>query len=77
VDKYVVYIGLDLRTFKTSVASSSGLREVLHSAVGWSNDHFARTFKGRDVVFGKDLVQHRLALHVVRPFEKGVFLSAS
>jgi rod shape-determining protein MreB len=27
---------------------------------------------GRDVVFGKDLVEHRLALTVVRPFEKGV-----
>ena len=27
---------------------------------------------GRDIVFGQDLVEHRLALNVVRPFEKGV-----
>jgi rod shape-determining protein MreB len=41
--------------------------------VGWPKDHFARTLLGRDVVFGKDLIDHRLALNVVRPFEKGVF----
>ena len=42
----------------------------------WKNvpvrDHVARTMLGREVVFGKDIVDHRLALHVVRPFEKGV-----
>jgi rod shape-determining protein MreB len=73
MDKDMVHIGMDLGTFKTSVASSLGLRDVLHSAVGWPKDHFARTLLGRDVIFGKDLVEHRLALHVVRPFEKGVF----
>lgn len=69
----VVYIGMDLGSFKTSVASSTGLRDVLQTAVGWPRDHFARTLLGRDVVFGKDLIEHRLALNVVRPFEKGVF----
>ena len=73
MDKDLVHIGMDLGTFKTSVASSTGLRDVLQTAVGWPKDHFARTLLGRDVVFGKDLVEHRLALNVVRPFEKGVF----
>src|SRR5262245_24912123 len=68
----IVYIGMDLGTFKTSVASSQGTRDVVHSAVGWPKDHIARTLLGRDVVFGKDLIEHRLALNVVRPFEKGV-----
>ncbi len=66
-----VYVGMDLGTFKTSVASSSGYRDVLQTAVGWPKDHIARTMLGRDIVFGKDLVEHRLALDVVRPFEKG------
>jgi rod shape-determining protein MreB and related proteins len=72
MDKDIVYVGMDLGTFKTSVASSTGLRDELLSAVGWPKDHFARTLLGRDVVFGKDLIEHRLALDVVRPFEKGV-----
>jgi rod shape-determining protein MreB len=71
MDKQIVYIGMDLGTFKTSVASSTGLRDVLHSAVGWPRDHVARTLLGRDVIFGKDLTEHRLALNVVRPFAKG------
>src|SRR6516162_8650367 len=72
MDKDMVHIGMDLGTFKTSVASSLGLRDELHSAVGWPKDHFARTLLGRDVVFGKDLIEHRLALDIVRPFEKGM-----
>src|SRR3954447_21317063 len=68
----VTYIGMDLGIFKTSVASSASLRDVTFSAVGWPKDHVARTMLGRDVVFGKDTIEHRLALEVVRPFEKGV-----
>ena len=67
-----VYVGMDLGTFKTSVASSAGYRDVTPTAVGWPKDHIARTLLGRDVVFGQDLTDHRLALDVVRPFEKGV-----
>jgi rod shape-determining protein MreB len=72
MEKNTVYVGMDLGTFKTSVASSTGVRDVLCSAVGWPKDHIARTMLGRDVVFGKDVVEQRLALDVVRPFEKGV-----
>jgi len=71
VAKNPVFVGMDLGTFKTSVASSAGLRDVIPTAVGWPKDHIARTMLGRDVVFGKDLVEHRLALDVVRPFERG------
>src|SRR5579884_2286648 len=72
MEQGTTYIGMDLGTFKTSVASSTGVRDVLFSAVGWPKDQIARTMLGRDVVFGKDLAEHRLALNVVRPFEKGV-----
>lgn len=70
-DSNPVFVGMDLGTYKTSVASSTGYRDVLQTAVGWPKDHVARTMLGRDVVFGKDLVEHRLALDIVRPFEKG------
>ena len=59
MDKGVVYIGMDLGTFKTSVASSAGVRDVVYSAVGWPKDQVARTMLGREVVFGKDITEDR------------------
>jgi rod shape-determining protein MreB len=72
MDKGVVFVGMDLGTFKTSVASSAGVRDVLFSAVGWPKDHISRTMLGRDIVFGNDIIEHRLALNIVRPFARGV-----
>lgn len=67
-----IFIGMDLGTFKTSVSCSSGRRAVIHSAVGWPRDQVARSLLGRDVVFGDELRERRLALDIVRPFERGV-----
>src|SRR3954466_11635408 len=72
MDAEAVFLGMDLGTYKTSVASSTGVRDVIPTAVGWPKDPVARTMLGRDVVFGKDLTEHRLAVTVVRPFEKGM-----
>jgi rod shape-determining protein MreB len=72
MDREATYIGMDLGTYKTSVASSTGARDVVLSAVGWPRDHVARALLGHDVVFGNTIVDQRLALNVVRPFEKGV-----
>jgi rod shape-determining protein MreB len=68
--KETIFIGMDLGTFKTSVASSNGIREDLYTAVGWPHDHVARNLLGRDLVFGNEIVEQRLALNVVCPFEK-------
>lgn len=67
----ITFIGMDLGTFKTSVVSSDGRREVLQTAVGWPKDHVARTLLGRDVVFGEEVQRQRMALDVVRPFALG------
>jgi rod shape-determining protein MreB len=66
-----ILIGMDLGTYKTSVASSCGTRDTFLSAVGWPKDQISRQMLGQDVVVGNDTVRHRLALDVVRPFEKG------
>jgi rod shape-determining protein MreB and related proteins len=71
MDSQPVYIGMDLGTFKTSIVSSNGTRDSLFSAVGWPKDHVARAILGRDVVFGTDVVEKRLALKVCRPFQRG------
>lgn len=67
----VTYVGMDLGTFKTSVASANGKRAVLPSAVGWPRDHVARAMLGRDVIFGEEIWKQRLALDIVRPFRRG------
>lgn len=71
MDQSINYIGVDFGTFKTSAACSNGRREMLPTAVGWPKDHVARTMLGRDVVFGKEIQEFRLALNVIRPFERG------
>lgn len=68
----VITIGMDLGTSKTTVVSSNGRREIIPSIVGWPKDHFAESLFGKQVVFGKAVHENRLALHVVRPFEKSV-----
>ena len=70
--KRVFLVGMDLGTFKTAVASSMGARDVVYSAVGWPRDLVGRSLLGRELVFGQDTVDQRLALNVVRPFEKGM-----
>jgi rod shape-determining protein MreB and related proteins len=72
MDQGIVLIGMDLGSYKTSVASSTGTRDTFLSAVGWPKDQIARRMLGRDVVVGNDTVRHRLALDVIRPFEKGL-----
>ena len=66
-----LFVGMDFGSYKTSVVASNGKRDTMFTAVGWPKDHVARALLQRDVVFGPDIVRHRLALNVVRPFAKG------
>lgn len=72
MNKEVITIGMDLGTSKTTVVSSNGRREQLPSIVGWPKDQFAESSCGGEIVFGKAVFENRLALHTVRPFEKGL-----
>lgn len=67
-----LFLGIDLGTFKASIAASNGLRQTVLSVVGWPKDEISRKLMGREVVFGSEAMQHRLALKLIRPFEKGV-----
>jgi rod shape-determining protein MreB len=67
----ILYVGMDLGCYKTSIAATNGTREVVYSIVGWPRDPVSRKMLGKDVVFGNEAFQHRLALDTVRPFEKG------
>lgn len=68
----IVYLGVDLGTSRTSITSSNGVRETVWSYVGYPKDHVAKKkFGGRDVIFGREAVENRLALNVIRPLAGG------
>jgi rod shape-determining protein MreB and related proteins len=66
-----VFVGMDFGSFKTSVVASNGRRQTMHTVVGWAKDHVSRAMLGCDVLVGKHVFEQRLALNIVRPFEKG------
>ncbi len=67
----ILYIGIDLGTSRTSVAASNGVRETVWSYVGYAKDHVARKVLGKDKLFGREAVEQRLSLDLVRPFAEG------
>jgi rod shape-determining protein MreB len=63
-----IFIGIDLGTSRTSIATSSGVRETVWSYVGYPKDHVAKKkFNGRDIIYGKEALECRLALDLYRP----------
>ena len=67
-----VYLGIDLGTSRTSITTSSGVRETVWSYVGYPKDHVAKKkFGGREIIYGKEAVENRLALDLIRPLAGG------
>ncbi len=64
----LVFIGIDLGTSRTSIATSTGQRETIWSYVGYPRDHVAKKhFGGRDIIYGKEALDGRLSLELCRP----------
>lgn len=64
----IIYLGIDLGTSRTSIVSSTGVRETVWSYVGYPKDHVAKKkFGGRDIIYGKEALEGRLALDLFRP----------
>ena len=68
MDRDVTYIGMDLGTFKTSVASSYGKRDALHSAVGWPKDRIAQAALGQAVSNGIPMLCFGRGKHALPPW---------
>ncbi len=67
-----VYIGMDLGTSRTSITSSTGVRETIWSYVGYPRDHVAKKkFGGREIIYGKEAVDNRMSLDLIRPLAGG------
>ncbi|MCA8962966.1 MAG: rod shape-determining protein, partial [Planctomycetes bacterium] len=68
----VYHLGIDLGTSRTSITSSNGVRETVWSYVGYPQDHVAKKMLGgRDVIFGKEAVDNRMSVHLIRPLAGG------
>jgi len=74
-DHGVLYLGIDLGTSRTSVAASNGVRATLPSYVGYPKDVVARKLLQKDVLFGEEAIDKRLALNLYRPLAQGVIQS--
>ncbi len=68
----VLYIGVDLGTFRSVMVSSDNHEEEELTVIGTPKDHIARNFLKRDVLFGEEALKNRLALDLFRPLEHGV-----
>jgi rod shape-determining protein MreB len=70
--KNILYVGIDLGTSRSAIASSNGTREWVESYVGWPKDFIAEKVVGKSVLFGAEALKHRLSLDVCKPLERGV-----
>ena len=67
-----LYVGIDLGTYQSTIASSAGKLQTIETVVGRPKDPVARNFLGRDVLFGEDALKNKLACNLYRPMPAGV-----
>ena len=67
-----LYVGIDLGTFQSTIASSAGAMHSVETVVGRPKDPVARNFLKRDVLFGADALKNKLACNLYRPMAAGV-----
>lgn len=67
----ILYVGIDLGTSRTSISASNGIRATFDSIVGYPRDVVSRKLLKKDVLYGKDALENRLALRMYRPLERG------
>jgi rod shape-determining protein MreB len=67
----ILYVGIDLGTSHTAISASNGTRAVFDSVVGYPKDVVSKKLLKKDVLFGKEALENRLALKMYRPLERG------
>ena len=68
----VLFVGIDLGTSRSSISASNGRREWIESYVGWPRDFVAAQVVGKPVLFGAEVLEHRLSLEICRPLQHGI-----
>jgi rod shape-determining protein MreB len=68
----ILYLGLDLGTANSSIATSTDVTRTVPSVVGWPKDLIAYKFLQKPIVYGEECIRNRMALDLFYPLEKGV-----
>jgi len=68
----IIYLGLDLGTSQSAIATSTGLKLNVASIVGWPKDFIAYNVVKRPIIFGDECIKYRTSLDISYPLEKGV-----
>jgi rod shape-determining protein MreB len=77
VQKEVLYIGLDLGTSQSAIATSTGIRINAASVVGWPKDLISYKLHQKTILFGNECLRNRMSVDIFHPLEKGVILTSS
>ena len=70
-------VGIDLGTSRSAISSSAGGQFVVDSFVGWPVDLVARKVLKKDMLIGRDALDHRTMLELHRPLERGLIKEGS
>ncbi|MCH7783484.1 rod shape-determining protein [candidate division KSB1 bacterium] len=73
----ILYIGLDLGTSQSAIATSNGVRINTASVVGWPKDLISFKLHQKPILFGDECQRNRMSLDLFYPLEKGVIYSKS
>jgi len=68
----IFYVGIDLGTSRSSIATSTGKRISTKTCVGYPKDVISRKRFGKDYLLGDDALDNRLALNMIWPLAEGV-----
>jgi rod shape-determining protein MreB len=73
----ILNVGIDLGTSRSAISGSTGDQFVVDSFVGWPADLVARKVLERDLLIGRDALEHRTMLDLHRPLERGLLKEGS
>jgi len=68
----IYYVGIDLGTSRTSIATSTGKRMTTITCVGYAKDMITKKRFGKDYLLGQEALDNRLGLNMVWPLGAGV-----
>ena len=67
----ILYIGLDLGTSQSAIATSNGVRVNTASVVGWPKDLISFKLHQKPILFGDECLRNRMSLDLFYPLERG------